>query len=150
MTPPVILWVELHELHELEVSMLTRVLMLAMLSGGAVGALILASPTTQADQKVSSQDHIAWVAQALRRMRTIQPGMRRSDLLKVFTIEGGLSARSQRTYVSRDCPYFKVDFDFKPVGPADGGVGSEMTHLEGSRDIIVKMSRPYLQFAISD
>jgi hypothetical protein len=124
--------------------------MLAMLSGGAIGGLILASPTTQADQKTSSQDHIAWVAQALKRMRTIQPGMTRRDLLKVFTTEGGLSGRLQRTYVSRDCPYFKVDFEFKAVGPADGGVGSQMTHLEGSQDIIVKMSRPYLQPTISD
>jgi hypothetical protein len=76
--------------------------------------------------------------------------MTRRDLLKVFTIEGGLSARSQRTYVGRDCPYFKVDFEFKAVGPADGAVGSEMSHLEGSQDIIVKMSRPYLQPTVSD
>jgi hypothetical protein len=124
--------------------MLKRLLMLAMLLGTVMGGC------AQSGQRASSQDHVAWVAQALKRMQTIQPGMTRHDLLTVFTTEGGLSTRLQRTYVSRDCPYFKVDFEFKAVGPADGGVGNQMGRLEGSQDIIVKMSRPYLQNSIED
>jgi hypothetical protein len=45
-------------------------------------------------------------------METIKTGMTRSTLLTVFTTEGGLSTVSHRTYVSRECPYFKVDVEF--------------------------------------
>jgi hypothetical protein len=126
----------------LEAPMLTRLLMLAMLSGGAVGIVIVASATPQA-VKGSSQDHVAWVAEALKRMQTIKPGMTRSDLLKVFTTEGGLSTRLHRTFVSRDCHYFKVDVEFNAIGQPNRDV-------EGSHDVIVTISRPYLQFSIGD
>ncbi len=92
---------------------------------------------------------VMWVAQALTRMLTIQAGMTRGDLLKVFTTEGGLSTRTQHTYVSRDCPYFKVDVEFKEVGPP-GRNGVEMSFGESSVDIIFKISRPYLAFSILD
>jgi hypothetical protein len=39
--------------------------------------------------------------------------MTRSDLLKVFATEGGLSWSTQRTYVYRQCPYIKVDVKFE-------------------------------------
>jgi hypothetical protein len=61
----------------------------------------------------SSQRYVSWVAGVLTRMQTIRPGMTRDALLTVFTIEGGLSTRLHRTFVSRDCPYFKVDVEFR-------------------------------------
>jgi len=51
--------------------------------------------------------HVAWVIEVLKRMLTIKPGMTRETLLKAFTTEGGLSTGLHRTFVSRDCPYFK-------------------------------------------
>jgi hypothetical protein len=92
---------------------------------------------------------VMWVAQAMMRMLTIKPGMTRGDLLKVFTVEGGISTRFQRTYISRDCPYFKVDVEFKEVGPP-GLNGDQMQFGESSADILVKISRPYLAFSILD
>lgn len=130
--------------------MLTRLLMLAVLSGGAIGGVVLASPRPQADQKASSQGHVAWVAQSLKRMQTIRPGMTRSDLLKVFTTEGGLSTRLHRTFVSRDCPYFKVDVEFNAVGRPNQDANGRVTLVEGSQDTIVTISRPYLQFGVAD
>jgi hypothetical protein len=62
--------------------------------------------------RAQSPDHTAWVASVLKRMETIKTGMTRSTLLTVFTTEGGLSTVSHRTYVSRECPYFKVDVEF--------------------------------------
>jgi hypothetical protein len=56
--------------------------------------------------------HVAWVIEVLKRMLTIKPGMTREALLKVFTTEGGLSTGVHHTFVSRDCPYFKVDIEF--------------------------------------
>jgi hypothetical protein len=83
-------------------------------------------------------------------METIKPGMTRGDILAVFTTGGGLSTGLRRTFVSRDCPYFKVDVEFKAVGRADCDKQGRVTLDEDSRDIIVKISRPYLQFSIMD
>ena len=109
-----------------------------------------AQPARQATQGERSQDHVAWVAQTMTRMETIKPGMTRKELLTVFTVEGGLSTGLQRTFVSRDCPYFKVDVEFKAVGRQDLDRGRRVTLVEDSGDIIVKISRPYLQFSILD
>jgi hypothetical protein len=73
-------------------------------------------------------------------MQSVTVGMTRSDLLKVFEGEGGISTRQQRTFRSLDCPFFKVDVEFRPVGPADTG----LLKNEGSADLILSISRPYL------
>jgi hypothetical protein len=138
------------ERRELEALMLTRLLILAMLSVGAIGGVVLASARPQADQKASSQHHVAWVAQVLKSMQTIKPGMTRSDLLKVFTTEGGLSTGLHRAFVSRDCPYFKVDVDFNAVGRPNRDVEGRVTLTEGSQDTIMTISRPYLEFSVTN
>ena len=48
-----------------------------------------------------------WIAASLRTMQTIKPGMTRSDLLKVFKTEGGISNRLQRTYVFPRLPLYQ-------------------------------------------
>jgi hypothetical protein len=116
------------------------------LTAAGVAAFPAFAPTAQGQ---FTDGHVEWVAQALMRMQTIKPGMTRDDLLKVFTTEGGISTRTQRTYVSRDCPYFKVDVEFKAVGPP-GRNGVEMSFGESSADIVLKISRPYLAFSILD
>ena len=73
-----------------------------------------------------------WVAQALKRMQTIKPGMTREALLTVFTTEGGLSTGLQRTFVSRDCPFFKVDVEFQAVGRSNRDGNGRLT-LVGSQ-----------------
>jgi hypothetical protein len=93
---------------------------------------------------------VSWVAEVLRRIETIKPGMTREDLLKVFTTEGGLSTGLQRTFVIRDCPYFKIDVQFKAVGRPSRDGNGRVTLEEGSQDLIVQISRPYSQFGISD
>lgn len=101
-------------------------------------------------QAQSPQNHLDWVTDALKRMQTIKPGMTRSDLLKLFTTEGGLYTGLQRTFVSRDCLYFKVDVEFKAVGRPSRDRDGRGTLIEDGRDIIVKISRPYLAFAVVD
>lgn len=100
----------------------------------------------------------------MRRMDTIKPGMTRADLDQVFTTEGGLSSRAARTFVSRDCPYFKVDVVFELVGPPDLPATDCRSAITGApcpddvkarigvspRDTIISISRPYLQFTIYD
>ena len=94
-----------------------------------------------------SQDpktHSEWIAQSLREMETIKVGMTRADLLKVFTEEGGLSTRTQRQYVYRECPYIKVAVEFERVGNA------EAPFPENGKDKIVKISRPFLEWVVLD
>jgi hypothetical protein len=117
-----------------------RFRVLVLLAGAALG-----SANAQ-----SNNEHVAWVVKALMRMQTIKPGMTRENLLTVFTTEGGISTGLHRTFVSRDCPYFKVDVDFQAAGRPDRDDDGRVTLVEGSQDVIVKISRPYLEFSILD
>jgi hypothetical protein len=105
----------------------------------------LAAVAPAAAQHHSAQDHAEWVARSLRAMDTIKVGMTRAELLRMFMEEGGLSTRTRRRYIYRECPYFKVDVEFTPVGESTGP-----TFSEGSKDKIVKISRPFLEWSIVD
>lgn len=59
--------------------------------------------------------------------------MTRSDLLRVFTTEGGVFTRTHRTYVLEQCPTIKVDAEFSISGN------------EGD-DKITQISKPYLDY----
>jgi hypothetical protein len=130
--------------------MIRQLFALLFLAIIAIGGAASVRPTLSANSEPCGQDHEAWVAHAIQQMETIKPGMTREDLLKVFKMEGGISTRSQRTFVSRDCPYFKVDVEFKPVARPDRDNAVFLTSVEDNRDIIVKLSKPYLQFTIAD
>lgn len=68
--------------------------------------------------------------------------MRRKDLLTVFTTEGGISTRTQRTYVLTECPYIKVNVRFKN--------GESLDLDEDPDDIIESISQPYLAWGVID
>jgi hypothetical protein len=76
--------------------------------------------------------------------------MTRKTLLTVLTTEGGLSTGLRRTFVSRDCPFFKVDVEFQAVGRPDRDVNGRVTLVEGEEDVVLKVSTPYLQFSHFD
>ena len=116
--------------------------------GIAIGSILLGAASGR--QTTPREDHVAWVAEALKRMQTIKTGMTREELLLVFTKEGGGSTALQRTFVSRDCQYFKVDIEFEAVGRPSRDDAGRVTMVEGDQDRIVKISRPYLQFTIAD
>jgi hypothetical protein len=89
----------------------------------------------------------------MEKMETVKPGMTRWDVLKVFRAEGGVPAPTptptglQRSrFVSQDCPIFKIDVEFKPAGP-NLGYNLSGFLIEDNRDVIVKVSKPYAQFA---
>ena len=127
-----------------------RLITLVLLSSAVISSAALAGNTPSAGQEQCPQERRQWVAQALQKMQSIQTGMTRKDLLEVFTTEGGLSTGLRRTYVSQECPYFKVDVEFEAVGrPSRDGEG-RVTLVEDNRDVIVKISKLYLQFSIMD
>ena len=123
--------------------MSARFLFVVLMACVAIGSPLVVAQGGQ--PAATRDDHIAWVADALKRMQTIKPGMTRKELLVVFTTEGGLSTALRRTFVSKDCPYFKVDVEFEAVGRPgrDAAVESDL-------DRIVRLSTPYLQFSIMD
>lgn len=126
--------------------------MFQLLAGAAIGYrcgnALFAGPSNGKDQ--ISRNHVACVAEVLKSMQSIMPGMTREALYRIFTTEGGLSTGLQRTFVSRDCPYFKVDVEFQAVGRPDRDGSGKVTLIEDGKDIIRHISRPYLQFSIMD
>src|ERR1035441_2412677 len=92
--------------------MVQRLRVFVLFAGAAISAAQPFQASAQSIRTQSTEDHVAWVAQGLKRMQTIKR-MTRQALLTVFTTEGGLSTGLQRTFVSRDCLYFKVDVEFQ-------------------------------------
>ena len=120
------------------------------LASAAIGAVDVLDAQAARAQRQDSANHLAWVVQVLTRMQTVKIGMTRKALLTVFTTEGGLSNGLQRTFVSRDCPYFKVDVEFQAVGRPSRDEEGRVTLVENDDDVILKISVPYLQFAVFD
>jgi hypothetical protein len=89
-------------------------------------------------------EHAQWVSSVLRWTYDIKPGMTRKDLLRVYTVEGGLSTRTHRTYVLKGCPGIKVDVEFVPVGNVPDGL------IESPNYQILKLSKPYLDYSHMD
>jgi hypothetical protein len=106
-----------------------------------VGSLISARSVATQRQTMS---HSEWVAQSLTAIQKIKVGMTRKDLLEIFTVEGGISTRTSRTFVFRECPYIKVDVGFQPVGETADKLRE---HME---DKITRISKPYLEQSVVD
>jgi hypothetical protein len=119
-----------------------------LLAGAGLGGFALNAPAQVQGQ--GRTEHLAWVSDVLKQMQTITQGMSRERLLTVFTTEGGLSTGVQCTYVSRECPYFKVSVEFDAVGRSNRDDAGHVTLVEDPRDIIKTISRPYLEFSIMD
>lgn len=85
-----------------------------------------------------------WISSVLLRVERIQPGMHRKDLLELFATEGGVSTRTQRVYVLRECPYIKITVRFKQ-GPNGANAWGESLD-----DVIESISEPFLQFSKVD
>jgi hypothetical protein len=119
---------------------------------GSILLLLFAASMTPAQESISpaqrgseiDREHTKWVDSVMRSILAIKPGATRKDLLKVFTEEGGISSRTHRKYVYKQCPYIKVDVEFAPVG------GQENGFAEMPEDTVVTISRPYLEYSIFD
>ncbi len=122
--------------------------LVALTLGCAGTASSRPSSTHNTNDMPTLDEHQDWVTRSLRHMESITVGMTRRQMREVFVTEGGLL--TGRTFVYKDCPYFKVDFEFtyarSPVHDADGRV----TQDESPDDVIATRSRPYLQLPIAD
>lgn len=86
----------------------------------------------------AAQDHTAWISGILRTIQTVRPGMTRRDVERLFIPDGGLSSGAPSIYVFRECLFIKVQVDFRPTLKNGVWGGS-------ADDVIVKISRPYLE-----
>ena len=91
-----------------------------------------------------ADEHTEWIAKSLKEIESVKVGMTRLELLRAFKEEGGISTRTWRRYVYRDCPYIKVDAEFEPVGEPENKLS------QSPRDKIIKISKPFLEWSIMD
>lgn len=87
--------------------------------------------------------------QVLKDVSSIQPGMSRAALLRVFTTEGGLSMRDTQQFAYRRCPYIKVIVNFRRPNDADDN-WSGAPDEEWTGDIIQSISKPFLEHSTTD
>jgi hypothetical protein len=130
--------------------MIQRLFVLLVLSVIVIGGSASFRATQSATPEPCAQNHEAWLKQVSEKMEAIKPGMTRWDLLKVlrtkgtprprFTIAGGPPQVLRESFVSQDCPYLKIDVEFHEF--ESGAVSNQ--------DVIVKASKPYLQFATTN
>jgi hypothetical protein len=119
-----------------------RKLMWALLFAFTVAGLLAQEGALDAQPGLHiDQEHTQWIQHVMRSISTIKAGMTRRDLPRVFAEDGGLSTRSQGRFVYRQCPYIKVDVE---LSPADEGAD------QSPDDKIVRVSRPYLEYPVSD
>jgi len=90
------------------------------------------------------EERTKWIEKVLRQIGKIQAGMTRKDVMKLFTTEGGLSNRLQRTYVFAECPVIKVGVKFKAADDESN------IFKEEPEDVIESISPPYLGWSVKD
>ena len=129
--------------------MIQRRFVLLLLSIIVIGGSASSRPAQSANPEPCAQNHEAWLKQVSEKMQTIKPGMTRWDLLKVlrtegtprrrFTVGGGPQPQGvlRESFVSQDCPYLRIVVEL--AGRDDP-----------NQDVIVKVSKPYLQFATTN
>ena len=127
--------------------MVQRRFVLLLLSIIVIGGSASFRPAQSANPERCAENHEAWLKQVSEKMETIKPGMTRWDLLKVlrtegtprptFRIGGGPPPILRESFVSQDCPYLRIDIEFS---------GRD----DVNQDVIVKISKPYLQFATTN
>ena len=116
----------------------------ALMLLASIAVLALSMSCLSGTESQNAQEHTQWIANSLKEMETIKVGMTRADLLRVFTEEGGLSTRTWQRYVFRECPYIKVDVEFEPMG----NIEDKLT--KSQKDEIIKISKPFLEWSVSD
>jgi hypothetical protein len=112
--------------------------------------ILLVPMPASAQMSPEAREHTEWIAESLREMNTIEVGMTRGELLRIFMTEGGLSTGLMRTYVNRRCHYIKVDVEFEPVGRPAHDAEGRVTLVESDEDLITQLSKPYLAWIVAD
>ena len=107
-------------------------------------ALMFGASLVSSAADPATAEHTAWVVHSLQDMKSVEVGMTRADVEKIFKQIGGISTPQERTYAYRGCPYFLVDVRYAKT--------SQLTKDDIGRpdDKVVMISRPYLDWPAGD
>jgi hypothetical protein len=119
-------------------------LLLCLLSLAFIGALAEGTNGIPPAETKPDKDLTKQISDVLSDCQKIKPGATRSDLLKIFTIEGGIHTARHREFVYRRCRYVKVNVEFTLSEPGQD------TLEERPTDTIHSISKPYLEWGIID
>jgi hypothetical protein len=99
---------------------------------------------TTRGQDEPDQAHKHWLNDRYAEATSIQPGMSRADLLRVFEEDGGLQRIPATRYLLRSCHMIKIEVNF------DTEYGQAYKEKPDADLKITKVSKPYLQYPIGD
>jgi hypothetical protein len=116
---------------------------------GAFVWLGMAVGQTPAKPPTVDQDLTRSIDRVLKDIGSIQTGMTRAELLRVFTAEGGISTRDGQQFVYRRCPYIKVIVNFRKPADADAD-WVNAPEEEWNGDLIQSISKPFLEYSDTD
>lgn len=104
--------------------------------------LVWLQPTIR-QTAASAPDSCALIRQALDDSLHIKAGMTRADVGKNFQRDGGLQARFTTRYLYSKCGLIKIEVEFKAVAKSE-------TEFFSPNDIVVSVSKPYLEYPVND
>jgi len=84
------------------------------------------------------------VVEALNAAARLRAGMVRADVEKDFELDGGLSVQDKGTFTYRRCHYIKVDVEFRVHK------NESAPYTFSPQDEVLKISKPYLAYPLSD
>jgi hypothetical protein len=91
----------------------------------------------------TSQDSVLLITDALKVVGEITVGDTRATLEREFELEGGLQSAGRSRYVFKKCHLIKIEVEFSHKGD------SSWTDFSPT-DSIVHVSKPYLEYPITD
>ena len=104
------------------------------------GLSVLSGVLTYAHAQESSDNaHQQWLEEKYREATSIQPGMTRADLLKLFEEDGGLQSIPASRYVLKSCQLIQSEVKF------DTKYGVDYKPIPDDKLKIVEVSKPYLE-----
>ncbi len=99
-------------------------------------------PTTSNGQSQTSS--CKCVTDALADIGKIKVAMKRKDLDKMFSVDGGISRVNPGRFVYKKCDFIKVEVKFKFIDE------NNKFPKQNSEDKIIEISKPYLEHPFSD
>ena len=107
-------------------------------------------PPYSEQERMEARLHLEWLRSVLEKTARLQPGVTRGELKQLFTGGGGTYATVCRTYLYRTCSWIQVKVEFRIMGRPERDENGRVPFDEEDRDIITKISRPYLGGQIYD
>jgi hypothetical protein len=95
-------------------------------------------------QSEREQAHKLWLTQRYAEAISIEPGMSRADLLRVFDEDGGLQRIPATRYLLKSCRMIKIEVEFE----TEYDQGDKEKPDEELK--ITKVSQPYLEYPHRD